>query len=79
VTWTLNRLPVGAEEVTVDFEIGLTPGSAAAGNILPLTGDVTFEGEDASVGARIIRTAEAVDTALTGDPLGRGKGVVLPE
>ncbi|TAL20065.1 hypothetical protein EPN90_01840 [Patescibacteria group bacterium] len=76
ISWSLNKLPVGAPKVTIDFEVGLTPSAAALGNILPLTGDASFDAEDTVVGGHLIKTAESVDTSLTGDPLGRGKGVV---
>ncbi len=77
VTWTLNKLPVDVQTATVDFEIGLTPSTAAIGNILPLTDVAHFDATDSVVGAHILRSEDPVDTSLIGDPLGRGKGVVL--
>ncbi len=76
INWTLNRLPASVHSVTIDFEVALTPGAVAAGNILPLTGDIRFDAEDAVAGGHIIRNVDPVDTSLEGDPLGRGKGVV---
>lgn len=76
VTWTLNKLPVDVQTATVDFEVGLTPSTAAVGNILPLTDVAHFDATDSVVGAHILRNEDPVDTSLVGDPLGRGKGVV---
>jgi hypothetical protein len=76
VTWTLNKLPTSVAEATADFEVGLTPSSAAAGNILPLTDRVETNAEDVAAKGRIIKIIEGVDTSLVGDPLGRGKGVI---
>ena len=76
VTWTLNKLPTSVAEATADFEVGLTPSSAAAGNILPLTDRVETNAEDVAAKGRIIKIIEGVDTSLVGDQLGRGKGVI---
>lgn len=76
VSWVLNRLPTSVGKATMDFEVGLTPSDAAVGNILPLTGSASLDAMDTVAGGHIVRTADAVDTSLVGDPLGRGKGVV---
>jgi len=74
--WSLNRMPTSIGKATMDFEVGLTPSSAAIGNILPLTGEARLDVLDTVANGHILKTLDAVDTSLAGDPLGRGKGVV---
>lgn len=63
VAWTLNMLPTSVKNVSADFTVSATPGSADAGKILPLLGDSILTATDKSTNASLAASAAPLDTS----------------
>jgi hypothetical protein len=67
LTWQPGDLPQGGSARGI-AQISLTPSITQRGNIISLTGPVSFSGYDRFAGAQVSATADAVTTELVGDP-----------
>lgn len=76
-TWHLNKLPTSVKQVTVSFDVELSPTLQDVGNILNLTGENRFESLDKATNAVILKTERPVATDLLGDQTAAGKGIVI--
>lgn len=81
VTWTINKIPphVGQSipELEAWFAMSVTPTSKEVGEALTLVGQSHLRAADSFTEEEIIRTREAITTALETDPLAAGKGTVI--
>jgi hypothetical protein len=78
ITWTLNRLPTSIPTVSVDMLVNANPDDVDIGKNFPLISTATLTTTDKQTKAELIRTADALDSSLPGDPTNEGKGTVQP-
>jgi hypothetical protein len=64
VTWTLNRLPTSVKNVSVDFNLIVSPTEKDIGKTLPLLEKTTLNANDKDTGALLSANAEALTTNL---------------
>ena len=76
ITWTLNRLPVSAENPTINFRIKLTPDTNDVGKLMKLLNNITLRATDTETGDIISETYGIVSTNLESDEFAVGKGIV---
>lgn len=79
VTWTLNQMPEGTNELEVGFELQLTPEQVDAGRFAALLGETKFQATDPVTQEAISRAKPPLTTDLQSDEGARGKGVVRKE
>lgn len=76
VRWTLSSVPAKSSAVLARFSVSITPVSTDIGLTKTMIGKLVLSAKDDVTKAVIERSAEAVNTECTGDPLVQGKGVV---
>lgn len=76
VRWQLNKLPVDVPEVSVDFDVTLTPSGLDAGRFAQLLGETRLEASDSDINEPVILSGPALTTDLRNDEGAKGKGVV---
>lgn len=76
VYWTLNRMPLDVNDLSVSFEVTVTPTAAEKGKLLTLLLGTNLVATDKSTSAIITKTGEALTSNLDGDPGAEGKGIV---
>lgn len=80
VTWTVNRIPVGAgilfSELEAYFDVSITPTTEDVGKVVVLTEKAEATGTDSYTEEAITLTQELQTTQLDSDPTAKGKGIV---
>ncbi len=76
VEWTANRLPTTIPNVTIDFDVRITPRAEQRGQVVPLLGETVLEARDKETSGKIVLHGSPLSTTLDGDEFGQGKGVV---
>lgn len=76
MTWTLNWMPTSIKNLTVSFDVAITPSEDQRGRIPTLVDGAIFEATDRSNGWPIILSAPPLTTAAEGDESAAGKGRV---
>lgn len=76
VRWQLNKLPTDVTQVTVGFDLTLTPANLDAGRFAQLLGESRLDATDADIDEPIILTKPALTSDLQNDEGAKGKGVV---
>lgn len=66
VTWNVGDIAQGATAQGI-FQVILTPSTSQKGNVVPLTGDVSFSGYDRFAGVQVEATADSVTTDTKND------------
>ena len=74
--WTLNRMPVGVNDLQAEFVVSLTPLSTDDGRFADLLGSSTMQATDEDTQASVSLTSDALTTDLQNDDGAKGKGVV---
>ena len=76
ISWTINRLPLGAKPPTLNFNLELTPLASDAGTLMKLINNTTITATDSLTQNLITKTTNILTTNLDDDPYGVGQGVV---
>jgi hypothetical protein len=76
LVWTINRLPIGAQNPTVTFHLDLTPQASDAGTLVKLLNNAVLTATDVVTGDTVTQTTNILTTNLDADEFGIGKGVV---
>lgn len=76
IRWTIASLPADGAQVSARMSVSMTPTADDAGLEKTVIGKVILNAKDALTGATFERSDDAVTTALDGDALAAGKGVV---
>ncbi len=76
VTWTLNRMPEGVNELEVWFDVQLTPTEFDVGRFAQLLGETRFTAKDPVVNEQVVRALPPLSSDLQTDEGARNKGVV---
>ncbi|MCX6742806.1 MAG: hypothetical protein NT116_01060, partial [Candidatus Parcubacteria bacterium] len=79
IIWQISGIPASVDKATAEFEISITPKAEDAGRILSLLPEITLTATDTQTKGLLIKTNSGVTTDLDSDPLGKGKGLILPE
>jgi hypothetical protein len=82
VTWNAGVLPKASsvpQSKTVSFQVSVKPAKSQVGQVLPLLGETSISGTDATANLPLKATRPALTTALSTDPVySQGKDRVLP-
>jgi len=76
VTWSLNRIPDGVNQLGAMFDIQLTPAEIDANRFADLLGETTLTASDSDVNEQVVRTVPPLTTDLQNDENAKDKGVV---
>lgn len=74
--WTLNWMPTSIRDLTVSFDVAITPSEDQRGRIPTLVDGAIFEAIDKRNGWPIILSAQPLTTGAENDELAAGKGRV---
>jgi uncharacterized repeat protein (TIGR01451 family) len=77
--WSLNRLPLSAEQASLTFHIELEPSRQDIGKLMILLNNTILTAQDSVTGDIITITDNVLTTNLDEDEFGMGKGVVASE
>lgn len=77
LTWRLNKLPSDIEEVTLAFDIELSPLDTQVDKVANLTKKITMTAKDAITGGNLIQSISPLTTGVDRDELASDKGLVV--
>lgn len=69
VVWTLGRLPLGIDEVKIDFDISIIPTEFEYNKVLILSSGTKFEALDIETNSIIFQETDVKTTKLEDDPI----------
>lgn len=76
LTWRLNKMPLDVNNVTLSFDLALTPSESQVNEVAALTKKMTMTATDAITGGKIIQTVSGLTTGIERDDKGSDKGLV---
>ncbi len=77
VSWALSKVKVNPANISLAFELGLTPSADQRGDVVNLLENITISGTDALTGKRVTHALSDLTTELPiSDKIPKGNGVV---
>ncbi len=76
MVWNLNWMPTTVPDLSVSFDVSITPSDDQEGKIPTLVDATIFEATDRVAGEKVLISKPPLTTALESDPYGAGKGRV---
>lgn len=76
LSWTINRLPISAQNAELIFQVNLIPSTTDGGKLMKLLNPTTLTAVDTVSGDTITQTYGIISTNLENDAFAIGKGIV---